>query len=81
MTSLNAVASGLGFSFFAAYVAEVVPKGVVTRPIDLDPSPYLDLLFAYRIDNRLPALMKLVSLVQEFAPFQRERMVTKTKRN
>jgi LysR family hca operon transcriptional activator len=81
MTSLNAVASGLGFSFFAAYVAEVAPKGVVTRPLDLDPSPYLDLLFAYRIDNRLPALTKLISLVQEFAPFQREKVISKKKRS
>ena len=30
MTSLNAVASGLGFCLFAEYVGEVVPKGVVT---------------------------------------------------
>lgn len=70
MTSLNAVASGLGFSFFAAYVEEIAPKGVVTRPIDLDPVPQLDLLFAYRTDDPLPALAKLVSLVREYSPFQ-----------
>ncbi len=68
MTSMNAVASGLGFSFFASYVDEIVPKGVVTRPIALDPSPTLDLLFAYRKDDRLPALEKLVSLVREHSP-------------
>jgi DNA-binding transcriptional LysR family regulator len=68
MTSMNAVASGLGFSFFASYVDEIVPKGVVTRPIDLDPPPTLDLLFAYRKDDRLPALEKLVSLVREHSP-------------
>jgi LysR family hca operon transcriptional activator len=69
MTSMNAVASGLGFSFFAAYVDEIAPKGVVTRPIDMDPVPQLDLLFAYRSDDRLPALAKLVSLVREYSPF------------
>jgi LysR family transcriptional regulator, hca operon transcriptional activator len=69
MTSLNAVASGLGFSFFATYVEEIAPKGVVTRPIDLDPAPQLDLLFAYRTDDPLPALAKLVSLVREHSPF------------
>jgi LysR family transcriptional regulator, hca operon transcriptional activator len=69
MTSMNAVASGLGFSFFAAYVEEIAPKGVVTRPIDLDPVPQLDLLFAYRSDDHLPALAKLVSLVREYSPF------------
>jgi LysR family transcriptional regulator, hca operon transcriptional activator len=69
MTSMNAVASGFGFSFFAAYVEEIAPKGVVTRPIDLDPVPQLDLLFAYRYDDHLPALAKLVSLVREYSPF------------
>lgn len=68
MTSMNAVASGLGFSFFASYVEEIVPKGVVTRPIDLDPPPTLDLLFAYRKDDRLPALERLVALVREHSP-------------
>jgi LysR family hca operon transcriptional activator len=72
MTSLNAVASGLGFSFFAAYVEEIVPKGVVARPLDLDPAPQLDLLFAYRADDRLAALARLVSLVREYSPFHIE---------
>jgi len=72
MTSMNAVASGLGFCFFAAYVEEIAPKGVVTRPIDLSPPPQLDLLFAYRDDDRLPALARLVSLVREYSPFHLE---------
>ena len=72
MTSMNAVASGFGFSFFAAYVEEIAPKGVVTRPIDLTPPPQLDLLFAYRRDDRLPALARLVSLVREHSPFHME---------
>jgi DNA-binding transcriptional LysR family regulator len=72
MTSMNAVASGLGFCFFSAYVEEIAPKGVVTRPIDLDPTPQLDLLFAYRSDDRLPTLAKLVSLVREYSPFHME---------
>jgi LysR family hca operon transcriptional activator len=71
MTSMNAVASGLGFSFFASYVEEIVPKGVVTRPIDLDPAPTLDLLFAYRKDDKLPALERLVSLVRDHSPNRR----------
>jgi DNA-binding transcriptional LysR family regulator len=70
MTSLNAVASGLGSSFFAAYVEEIAPKGVVIRPLDMDPVPHLDLLLAYRSDDRLPALEKLVSLVGEYSPFR-----------
>jgi LysR family hca operon transcriptional activator len=72
MTSMNAVASGLGFCFFSAYVEEIAPKGVVTRPLDLDPTPQLDLLFAYRRDDQLPTLAKLVSLVREHSPFHME---------
>jgi LysR family hca operon transcriptional activator len=69
MTSMNAAASGYGFCFFAAYVEEIAPKGVVIRPLDLDPPPQLDLLFAYRKDDPLPALAKLVTLVREYSPF------------
>jgi LysR family hca operon transcriptional activator len=69
MMALNAVGSGLGFTFFSAYVSEVVPQGVVTRPLDLDPVPHLDLLFAYRSDSCLPALGELISLVREYSPF------------
>ena len=72
LTSLNAVASGLGFCFFAEYVEEIVPKGVVARRLDLDPVPQLDLLFAYRADDRQPALMKLASLVREHSPYHIE---------
>ena len=72
MTSMNAVASGLGFSFFAAYVESIAPKGVVTRPLAMDAAPQLDLLFGYRRDDTLPALARLVSLVREFSPFHME---------
>jgi LysR family hca operon transcriptional activator len=71
-TSLNAVASGLGFTFFAAYVGGILPKGVVARPLDLDPVPQLDLLFAYRGDDQLPALKSLVCLVRAHSPFHLE---------
>lgn len=72
MMSMNAVASGLGFCFFAEYVSGIVPKGVVTRPLDLDPPPTLDLLFAYRKDDPNPALLDLVRLVNEHSPFQKQ---------
>lgn len=70
LTSMNAVASGLGFCFFSAYVEEIVPKGVVTRPIDLDPAPQLDLLFAYRRDDTLNQLSTFLSIIREHAPFR-----------
>ncbi|NTV73806.1 MAG: LysR family transcriptional regulator [Holophaga sp.] len=70
MTSMNAVASGMGFCFFSEYVGEVAPKSVVTRPLDLDPAPTLDLLFAYRRDAQSEALRSLVAVVQESSPYR-----------
>jgi DNA-binding transcriptional LysR family regulator len=72
MTSMNAVASGLGCCFFSEYVGGIVPKGVVTRPLDLDPVPTLDLLFAYRKDDQFPALATLISLVRDHSPFRKQ---------
>jgi LysR family hca operon transcriptional activator len=66
ITSMNAVASNLGFCFFAEYVGGIVPKGVVTRHIDLDPTPELDLLVAYRKDDTLPPLQEFLKKVREF---------------
>jgi len=71
LTSMNAAASGLGFCFFSNYVDAIVPKGVVTRPLDLDPPPTLDLLFARRRDDMGHALTELVTLVNEHSPFRR----------
>jgi len=65
LTSLNAVASGLGFSLFAEYVEQILPKGVVARALDLDPVPELELLVAYRKDDRLPALGFFLSVLRE----------------
>lgn len=70
MTSLNAVASGLGFGLFAEYVGGIVPKGVITRPLDLEPASTLDLLYAYRKDERSPALATLLTLLRKHAPYQ-----------
>ena len=66
MTSLNAVASNLGFCFFAEYVGGIVPKGVVTRHIDLEPAPELELLVAYRKDDTLAPLREFLNKVREF---------------
>ena len=65
LTSLNAVASGLGFSLFAEYVEQILPKGAVARALDLDPVPELELLVAYRKDDRLPALGFFLSVLRE----------------
>jgi LysR family hca operon transcriptional activator len=66
LTTLNAVGSGLGFSLLAEYVEEVLPKTVVARPLALDPEPRVELLVAYRKDDRLPALAFFLSLLRDF---------------
>jgi len=65
MTTLNAVANGLGFSVFAAYVEQIVPKNVVVRPLEMPRVPRLELLAAYRKDDRLPALNYLLKMIRE----------------
>jgi len=65
MTSLNAVANGLGFSVFAAYVEQIVPKNVAVRPIDMPRVPQLELLAAYRKNDRLPALDYFLKMIRE----------------
>jgi len=56
MTTLNAVASGMGFTLLAAYVEDILPKNVVVRPLAMKHVPQLELLVAYRKDDPLPAL-------------------------
>jgi LysR family hca operon transcriptional activator len=65
MTSMNAVASGLGFCFFAKYVEEIAPKGAVVRRLDMNPVPQMELLAAYRKDNCAQALMHFLHVIRE----------------
>jgi len=62
---LNAVASGLGFCVHAQYVEQILPKNVITRPFDLDQIPKVELVVAYRKDDKLPALVSFLGLLQE----------------
>ena len=61
---LSAVASGLGFGLHGAYVEQILPHDAVVRPLDLDPCPKLELLVAYRRDDRLPALAAFLELLR-----------------
>ena len=65
---LNAVAAGIGFSLLPEYLQALVPKTVVSRPLDLDPAPVVELFVAYRKDDRLPALAFFLSLLREHTP-------------
>ncbi len=61
---LNAIASGLGVGVHAQYVEQMCPKNVVVRPFDLDRIPKVELVVAYRKDDKLPALASFLSLLQ-----------------
>jgi LysR family hca operon transcriptional activator len=64
---LNAVAAGLGFALHTAYTEQIIPKNVVARPLDLAPVPQLELLVAYRKDDKLPALNSFLTLLRASA--------------
>ena len=54
--ALNMVAAGLGYAFVPEYVARMVPKGVVTRPLVADGASALSLVAVSREGDTLPAL-------------------------
>lgn len=65
MTTLIAVASGMGFTLLAAYVEDILPKNAVVRPLEMDRVPKLELLAAYRKDDPLPALAFFLQLLRD----------------
>jgi LysR family hca operon transcriptional activator len=65
ITTLNTVASGLGFSIFGKYVELVLPVGAVARPLDLNPVPEIEVLVAYRKDDTLPALAVFLKMLRD----------------
>jgi LysR family hca operon transcriptional activator len=62
---LSAVGTGLGFSLLPDYVHQIAPATVAVRPLEVDPPPEIDLLVAYRKDNKLPALACFLSLLRD----------------
>jgi len=65
MTTLNAVANGMGFTLLAAYVEDILPRNAVVRPLDMDRVPQLELLAAYRKDDPLPALAFFLRMLRD----------------
>jgi LysR family transcriptional regulator, hca operon transcriptional activator len=53
---LNMVAAGLGFALLPEYVKSILPRGVVTKPLEWQPSPSISLMVAYRASDELPIL-------------------------
>jgi LysR family hca operon transcriptional activator len=65
LSGLHAVSLGLGFCLIPDYQKEILPGSVVARHLDLDPQPSIDLLMAYRKDDRTPAVAFFLSVVRE----------------
>jgi LysR family hca operon transcriptional activator len=65
LETLAAVGAGLGFSFLPDYIVQMAPRTVITRPLAGDSIPKVDLLLAYRRDNKTPQLAKFLELVDE----------------
>ncbi|MGH9436470.1 MAG: LysR substrate-binding domain-containing protein [Terriglobia bacterium] len=53
---LNMVAAGLGFALLPEYVKSILPRGVVTKPLEWQPIPSISLVAAYRANDELPIL-------------------------
>jgi LysR family hca operon transcriptional activator len=53
---LNMVAAGLGFALLPEYVESILPRGVVTKPLEWQPVPSISLVAAYRASDELPIL-------------------------
>ena len=70
VTSLQAVATDVGFSLIPDCRIDIVPNGAVLRPLDLDPEPRIELLLAYRRDSISPVLPLFLAV---FRDFQKER--------
>jgi LysR family transcriptional regulator, hca operon transcriptional activator len=62
--TLNAVGSGMGFSLLPDYVLQISPPSVAVRALDLNPTPRLDLMVAYRQGDELPALAEFLTLLR-----------------
>ncbi len=65
LTALNAVSIGAGACLIPDYQKGYLPGRFITRSLKLEPEPTLDLLVAYRRDDKLPALASFLSVVRE----------------
>jgi LysR family hca operon transcriptional activator len=66
LASIHEVANGVGYSLVPEYVAYILPKGLVARPLEMKTQPMLDLMLAYRKDNLSPALQLFISAFHEY---------------
>ena len=63
LLNLNLVGMGLGYALLPEYVSALAGESIRCRPLECDP-PEIDLLMVWRMDNRSPALSKLLELMR-----------------
>lgn len=61
---LNMVAAGLGFALLPEYVKSILPRGVVTKPLEWQPIPSISLMVAYRASDELPILGAFLNVLR-----------------
>jgi len=62
---LNMVAAGLGFALLPEYVKSILPRGVITKPLDWQPVPSISLVVAYRASDELPILGAFLKVLRQ----------------
>jgi len=67
LAAVNEVANGVGYGLVPEYVSYILPKGVVSRPLEMKTQPTLDLMLVNRKDNLSPALQLFISAFHEYA--------------
>ena len=65
MEALNSVSIGNGACLIPDYQQGFLPDHFITRSLELDPQPTLDMLVVYRKDDKLPALKAFLEAVRE----------------
>jgi LysR family hca operon transcriptional activator len=78
LSTLGAVAAGLGFSFLPGYAEKISPANVEVRPLEMDSPPEIELYVAYRKDDPNPGLQSFLTLLRQFvcAPGAADRTAT-----
>jgi LysR family hca operon transcriptional activator len=66
LSTLGAVAAGLGFSFLPGYAEKISPANVEVRPLEMDSPPEIELYVAYRKDDPNPGLQSFLTLLRQF---------------
>src|ERR1017187_174711 len=69
---LNMVAAGLGYGLLPEYVKWILPRNVISRPLDYHPLPTISLAMVYRTNDKLPSLQAFKEVFHQCFPFAPE---------